>query len=797
MSLPDSTAPRPAESASAEFSLQEFIYNYFLRYWYLYVFFIGSGLASAWLRIRYATPVYQQRSTLLIKDEYTKSSAVNEEAIFRDLGLIQGGPRLLNETQILKSRPIMTEVVRKLGLDVEYYVKGRVRVSEVYPVGALKAALYEVSENGYNVPFEITVLDARRFRLRRGETVSEHAFGEILDLPEGKFIFTLATDNLSIKEFRVVFRRAEDAAAGYVGSLSINLTNNYSSVLEMTFKSPIPKKGVDILNTLVEVYNQATIEDKNRVGRNTIQFIDDRLKYLTRELADVESDLEQFKKTNEIPTEFSASVEDLLNQLSGTDQELARLEVQKSILEGLEAYLKDQLTLNEPAPVNLLPANPQVSGLVDRYNDLLLERSRLAVAVTPENPSLKNLNAQVDVFRQSILTTLRNIRQETDLIINKIRGQSQRFQSRIGAFPAKERGLIEIKRQQSIKESLFLYLLQKREETALSLAVAVPNSRVVDPALNSGIPISPNKRSVYLLSLLIGLLIPSGWIYFRHLLTNTVQSESDISTQAAVPLLGTIAYKKVDDPVVVQANSRSAMAEMFRLLRTNLQFLNAGKGNQAVLITSSSSGEGKSFVTLNLGITLALADKKTVILELDLRKPKLIRYLTKLPAENGITHYLIGQLEAGQIVQQSNLHPNLYYVASGPIPPNPAELLLSDRLKTLLEQLRRDFDYILLDTPPVGMVADALLLGEQADCSLYVVRHGHTQKSTLSLIHELYTQKKLPRLAVVYNGVKSKGRYGYGYGKGYGYGYGYGYHYGYYDDEKRAGKRWWEIWKKR
>lgn len=796
MSLPDSTAPRPAESASAEFSLQEFIYNYILRYWYLYVFFIGSSLASAWLRIRYATPVYQQRSTLLIKDEYTKSSAVNEEAIFRDLGLIQGGPRLLNETQILKSRPIMTEVVRKLGLDVEYYVKGRVRITEVYPVGALKAALYEVSENGYNVPFEITVLDARRFRLRRGETVSEHAFGEILELPEGKFIFTLATDNLSIKEFRVIFRRAEDAAAGYVGSLSINLTNNYSSVLEMTFKSPIPKKGVDILNTLVEVYNQATIEDKNRVGRNTIQFIDDRLKYLTRELADVESDLEQFKKTNEIPAEFSASVEDLLNQLSGTDQELARLEVQKSILEGLEAYLKDQLTLNEPAPVNLLPNNPRVSGLVDRYNDLLLERSRLAVAVTPENPSLKNLNAQVDVFRQSILTTLRNIRQETDLTINKIRGQSQRFQSRIGAFPSKERGLIEIKRQQSIKESLFLYLLQKREETALSLAVAVPNSRVVDPALNSGIPISPNKRSIYLLSLLIGLLIPSGWIYFRHLLTNTVQSESDISTQAAVPLLGAIAYKKVDDPVVVQANSRSAMAEMFRLLRTNLQFLSGGKSNQAVLITSSSSGEGKSFVTLNLGITLALADKKTVILELDLRKPKLIRYLTKQPAENGITHYLIGQLDAGQIVQQSNLHSNLYYVASGPIPPNPAELLLSDRLKTLLEQLRRDFDYILLDTPPVGMVADALLLGEQADCSLYVVRHGHTQKSTLSLIHELYTQKKLPQLAVVYNGVKSQGRYGYGYGKGYGYGYGYGYHYGYYDDEKRAGKRWWEIWKK-
>ncbi len=793
MSLSDTVSPRPPAESAAEFSLQEFVYTYILRYWYLYVFFVGSALASAWLRIRYATPVYQQRSTLLIKDEFTKSSAVNEEAIFRDLGLIQGGPRLLNETQILKSRPIMTDVVLKLGLDVEYYVKGRVRISEVYPVGALKAALYEVSEDGYDVPFEITVLDVQRFRLKRGEKGSEHAFGEILELPEGKFIFTLANDNLPIREFRVVFRRPDDAAAGYVSSLNITLTNNYSSVLEMTFKSPIPKKGVDILNTLVEVYNQVTIDDNNKVGRNTIQFIDDRLKFLTRELSDVEGDLEQFKKSNEIPTEINSSVDNLLGQLLGNDKEMTRLEVQKSIMEGLETYLQDQLMLNEPAPVNLLPENPQIAGLVNRYNDLLLERSRLMLAITPENPSLKNLNAQVDVFRQSILTTLRNNRTEIELTLNKARSQNQRYQSKIRTFPTKERGLLEIKRQQSIKESLFLYLLQKREETALSLAVAVPNSRVVDPALNSGIPISPNKRSIYLLSLLIGLLIPSGFIYLRYLLTNTVQSEADISSQTNVPLLGTIAYKKVEDPVVVHANSRTAMAEMFRLMRTNLQFLTAGKGNQVILITSSSSGEGKSFVTLNLGITLALAEKKTIILELDLRKPKLIRYLTKQPSENGITHYLIGQLEVDQIVQQSTLQPNLYYIASGPIPPNPAELLLTDRLKTLIERLREDFDYILLDTPPVGMVADALLLGERADCSLYVVRHGHTQKSTLQLIQELYTEKKLPQLALVYNGVKTGNRYGYG--KGYGYGYGYGYHYGYYDEGK-AGKRWWEIWKK-
>ncbi len=273
-------------------------------------------------------------------------------------------------------------------------------------------------------------------------------------------------------------------------------------------------------------------------------------------------------------------------------------------------------------------------------------------------------------------------------------------------------------------------------------------------------------------------------MYLRYLLTDTVQSTTEITTATHVPLLGAIGYKKSVDPIVVQKNSRSAMAEMFRLLRTNLQFIAAGQSNQVILVTSSISGEGKSFVTLNLGITLAMAEKKTVIVELDLRKPKLVKYLTKEPSANGITSYLIGHLDADKLVQQSTVHPNLYYIASGPIPPNPAELLLTDALAQLIAKLRQEFDYVLLDTSPVGMVADAMLMGKLADSSLYIVRFGYSKKASLQLIEELHREEKLPRMSVILNGVKVSG----GYGQQYGYGYGYGY--GYYEEETKP--KWWK-----
>jgi capsular exopolysaccharide synthesis family protein len=770
-----------------QFDLKNFIYQYLWRYWYLYVLFLGLCLFGAWLRIRYATPIYQVRGTLLIEDEQSKSAFVSEEAIFRDLGLMQGGPRVLNEIQVLQSRPLMTEVIKKLGMDTEYYIVGRVRTSENYPNSVLNATLREVSDKGYNIPFLFTVIDSQRFKLTLPLRTLEAEFGALVEIPEGRFTFTLIGPPQPDNTYKIIFRRPEQAADGYVSGLSINLINNYSSVVEMTYKSPVPQKAADILNTLVEVYNDATVDGKNQVGKNTIKFIDDRLKYLTTELSDVESNLEQYKRSNNIPTEISSSVDVLIEQLNESEQSRSELEIRKTLLSGLREYLENQLNTYEPAPVRLLPNDPQLSALVDRYNKLVLERERLLISAKPENPVVVNISKQIDVLRSTLLQTIEKSDNDLALQLSEAREAYEQFLKQIGSVPRKERGLIEIKRQQGIKETLFLYLLQKREETALSLAVAVPGSRVVDPAQPNHTPISPNRRSIYLMALFLGLLLPSGLVYLRTLLQSTLQSEQEIQQATKVPILGSIAFKKTADPAVVKPNSRSALSEMFRLMRTNLQFLNAGRPNQCILITSGISGEGKSFITLNLGLTMALAGKKTVVLELDLRKPKLIRYLSEEKSgSGGISTYLIGQGKKENLAIESALHPNLHYIPSGPIPPNPGELLLHQRIDELIAYLREHFDCILLDTPPVGMVADAFLLGRTADSALYIVRHNHTPKASLKQLETIREEEKLPHLALVYNGVKARSRYGYG--NQYGYGYGYGYY------EEEVKKKWWKWW---
>lgn len=780
------------------FDIKNFLFAYLLRYWYLYLFFIAAAGTLAWLKIRYSIPVYRMQSTLLIKDEGGGgSNGISQEAIIQDLGLMDKGPNLDNEIQILKSRTLMTEVVKDKQLNVSYYAVGRVVKSETYVNPPVKAAVYELKDADRTTTLSLYIQDQQNYYIRKGEDKINGQFGKMLDIPQGKFTFTLnyLPEQAEYLEYEIMFAPIESVASGYASNLSVSQTASYSNVLNLSIDHPVPQKGIDILNTLVEAYNKAALDDKNKVGKNTVQFIDDRLKYLTTELSGVEGDLERYKRQNGIPTEISSSVDVLVEQMSIYDRELSSLEVQKTILRSLSDYLQSQLTGFDPAPVNLIPNNTRVAELITRFNVLVLERGRLLQTATAENPVVQNLTQQINVLRQSILETIQNAQKELELNLVAAKSKDALFQTQMRSIPTKERGLIEIKRQQGIKENLFLFLLQKREETALSLAVAVPNSRIIDPAVVKGGPISPNRRNIYTTFLFIGLLIPSLFVYLKYLLSNTIQSEADIVAMTATPILGSVAYKKTADQIVVKKNSRSAIAEMFRLLRTNLQFLAPGQESQVLLITSSVSGEGKSFITLNMGMTLALADKRTIIIELDLRKPKLIKYLTQQPSpDSGITGYLIGQGTIDKLIHQSDAHPNLYYMASGPIPPNPAELLITGQLEQLILQLRKDFDYILLDTPPVGMVADALLLGRLADCALYVVRFGYTLKGHLEIIEDIYKEQKLPRPAIVFNGVKANSSYGYGQKYGYGYGYGYGYSYGYYDDDK---KPWWKFWQKK
>ncbi|MEN0003594.1 MAG: polysaccharide biosynthesis tyrosine autokinase [Bacteroidota bacterium] len=771
------------------FDLRGFLYKYLFRYWYLYILFVALAGTGAWLYLRYSTPVYEVKGTLLIKsNQSTTGSGASEELILQDLGLMGGDKNVSNEIQILKSRTLMEQVVQELGLNIRIFSEGRVKTTEIYkskaPFQFLQAELDSAS---YGKRYFLQIVDEQNFQWgRKLDAMETHRFGDVLITESGNFIINRTEKQFSkATPYIIRFQEPESMAKSYASKLRIKTVGDWSSVLELSMQDEVPDRAADAINKLTEVYNEAAIEDKNKVSKNTLDFIDDRLELLTQELTEVETDVEAYKRRNQITTNAGAEVNLLYSELSRIDEQLTSLMIQEQVLDAVEDYISDDANLDKPIPFSSGIDNSALSSLITSYNQMLVERDRLRRSATANNPILQEAEAQVSSMRVTVLQSLRNIIREVQANISALKTQKQQAQSGITTVPRKERELLEIQRQRAIKEQLYLYLLQKREETALSMAVTVANSRVIDRAQqSSNKPVKPQPPTIYGLAFVLGLGVPAGLIVLRVLLDDTVRTEDDLKNQIDTPILGGVAIKRGEEQIIVRKGSRSAVAEMFRLLRTNLQFVDSeATGAKAILITSSMSGEGKSFITANLGMAFALSQKKVVLLGCDLRKPKLGRYLGAESGSKGITNYLIGEATLDDVLQPTDHDPNLFYISSGPIPPNPSELLINHRMDELMEALKSDFNLILIDTPPVGLVADALLLNKYISSALFVVRMGRTKKGMLKVIEEISRQEKLNRVSVVMNGLLRKKGYGYGYGYGYSYGYGYGY----YEEDKNGG----------
>ncbi len=401
----------------------------------------------------------------------------------------------------------------------------------------------------------------------------------------------------------------------------------WASVLELTLKDRVPEKAADILNTLIEVYNAAAIEDKNKISTNTLDFIGERLALLTGELEFVEKDVEAYKRENEIVSQNAGDGTRLVEEINTYEKERSDLEIERSIIRYVKEYLRNSQGNFELLPANLSLPNAALNAQIEKYNTLLLERERLLRSAGDQHPDLNRQTAVLTTTRENILSSVEQLERETDIAIKNLATRAGQFRGQVRSLPRKERELLEITRQQRIKESLYLYLLEKREETALSLAITTPNSRLIDAAKSNNNPVEPKSQLIYTFAFVLGLGLPAGLILLRDLLNDTLQSEEDLKALSTVPIFGTIGFSKSGEHLVVKPNSRSAIAEMFRLLRANLEFGRTGEGCQAYLITSGLSGEGKSFITLNLGMSMALSSKKTVVIGLDMRKPKLSKYL--------------------------------------------------------------------------------------------------------------------------------------------------------------------------
>jgi len=760
-----------------------------LRFWYLFVIIPALAFTIAWLYLRYTPKTYEVHSTVLIKgSEEGSVSDLTEEVAFSDLGsgLLSSSINLENEMQILKSRSLMKAVVDSLNLNVQYLIEGRIAESELYGNSPVVLDSFHLPEGKKSLKFRLHIWEDDSYSLYpyggdvgpQQEAV-KRPFGKWSEFGEGRFLFRrLQGEHISnYKDLVVVIRDPEQVAQQYAGQLGVK-RREYSFVLDLSMRDFVPEKAVDILNQLYVAYDIAAREDKNTVARNTLNFVENRLRILARELSAVEGDVVSFKQQHGVTTQVEANVGMMLSQLQEFDQRLSELDLQRELLDRMEGVLREGGQKFEVLPAAFSFDNQDLNALIAQYNQGVLQRDRLLQGSTGSNPAVEALTQELKKLHGSLLENLALVREQLDAHVRQLQRKAADLMAKAHSIPRVERDLLQIERQRSIKENLFLYLLQKREESALSLAVTASDFRIVDPpARFQAKVIKPQKAVVYALSLLLGLGLPVLFIFLTELFNNKIQSEEDVTSRTGVPVLGKLAESKKKKFLVVREKSRSAIAEMFRLLRTNLNFLLPEGKRQVLLVSSGTSGDGKTFVSANLGMSLALSGKRTVLLGMDLRKPKLCANLVgegSCPPK-GLTNYLIGEAAVEEIVYPlSDIHPNLFLIPSGPQPPNPAELLMQkEKMEALFAYLRTTYELVIIDTPPVGMVADPLLLKDYIDGTLLIVRDGYTPKEVLKTIDEIYTNKKLPHPAIIINGIKAQRGYGYGYGYGYGDGYGY------------------------
>ena len=579
-------------------------------------------------------------------------------------------------------------------------------------------------------------------------------------------------------------------AKGYRSALSIEPTSKTTSVVTVSIKNTNKKRGEDFINKLVEIYNKNANNDKNEVAQNTARFIDERISVINQELGTTEQELESFKREAGL-TDLSSDAQLAVSEQSAYEKLCVENGTQLNLVQYLSEYIQKPENATATLPANVGLNDETLSDLIAQYNALILERNRLLRTSSETNPVVRRLESNIQDMRAGILTTIASVRK--GLLITKadLDRQAGKYAGRISNAPAQERRFVSIQRQQEIKAGLYLMLLQKREENNIALAATANNAKIIDDALADDFPISPNKKIIYMAAFVLGLGIPVAIIYILNLLSYRIEGRADVERLTNVSIIGDVPLNDSEDKhaIAVRENDNDIMAETFRSLRTNLLFMLGDLDRKVILVTSTMSGEGKTFIASNLAVSLALLGKKVIIVGLDIRKPGLNKVFRIHHKEKGITGFLSApqSTDLRSMILPSEVSDNLHVLPGGAIPPNPTELLARKSLDDAIELLKKDYDYVVLDTAPIGMVTDTQLIARVADISVYVCRADYTHKNDYQLINELYANKRLPGLCTVINGLDMKkkkygyyygyGKYGryYGYGKKYGYGYGYGY----------------------
>ncbi|MBN8858110.1 MAG: polysaccharide biosynthesis tyrosine autokinase [Sphingobacteriales bacterium] len=768
-----------------EIQLKEFIFRY-LRYWPLLFSFVLIMLTLAFIKLRYATPIYNVTGSLFInKETGNKSNNTELQNIFR----LSDNVNLKNELEILKSKPLLKRVVQNLGLQVGYYNKGKVRTSNIY--GANPIMLDIISLKDSSMSFTIDI-EASEKDFKFSNTNNVVSYGTVFQTSAGEFkiskVLNRSFSGFNSDNYIITYTPLLHAAAALASSLTTAQTIDQATILDISLETDNIQYGKDVVNELMNEYGKMNVEDKRETSQVTMQFIDERLDTIKNELGGVENGLLHFREKNEV-IDLTTQSQQYYENFSEVNKQLITQQVRIGVVEYLQQYIGNPANRYKIVPTDLGIEEATLLPLLTQYNAFQLQRSTLTQTTGPSNPALASTELNITKLRDQIQEALKNVRKAYGIAADKMQQQANSLQSHIKSVPSKAKGLLDIERQQKIKQDLYLFLLQKREEAAIAAAATISSSNPLEEASSTGGPVKPNKRNVYLIALLIGVLVPVIIISVMEMLNDKIREREEIVRHTQAPVIGEIGHAG-DQTLVVRAGSRSVVAEQFRIMRTNIQYFINKVANPVILVTSSVSGEGKSFVATNFGAAIALTGKKTVILEFDIRKPRLLKGLNMHSAE-GLSNFMVGTVtDIEKIIQPVDGFPNLYVIGCGPVPPNPSELLLDPQVPVLFDKLKNTFDCIIIDSAPVGLVSDAFTLSNYANASLYIVRHGYTLKRQLAMINDLYMQKRLSQMGLVINDIQTQGRYkgyyGYGGGSYYGYGYGYGYGGDYFEEHKRA-----------
>lgn len=757
--------PSPNSEATEVKNVRSIIAGY-LYHWPMFLFCMAIALGAAFIYGKTLKPVNQITARIAIKDDKSQASTDQTDAL-KQLNITSQPKLIESEVEIIRSRPILGNLVNELNLWVSYAEATKLKEVDLFNNSPIKFQMIKAAVPRVAVEYNVEIMDARRFSFSqaKGKTLIAN-FGSAVNTSVGNWKLELKgnAEQWVGRKLKLSLRNPEDVINEYQAKLG-TMINKSAPIIDLKIVDEVPERGEIVLNRLIEDYKKFNISEKNKETESTLRFIDQRLGLLTGELTSAEKDVEGYKSKNSI-TDITAKSEYFQQNLQMNDTRLTEVNLQLNVIDELEKYANAKNSGNAPATIGI--SDPGLLSLAGQLNKLQLQKDRM-LATTPEgNPIFDGINDQIKSTKNALRENVKSIKSSLLSTRGQLNKISNKFEGSIKSIPGQERQYVSIKRQQGTKETLYLYLLQKREEVAMSYASTLSDVHTVEAAYSR--PLPSKQPMIYSFAFIAGLILPAGFIFAREAFRNKVLTTKEIEKATTVQVISEIVNKQGQLPIVIASSRNSSpIGEQFRALRTSLsQIHNNQERGRVILFTSSISGEGKSFVSSNIAVSLALSGRKTIILELDLRKPKLTKIFKLDTSGPGLGDLLNGHVSKEDVIQQTSQHPNLYAMHAGEIVDNPSELLESKNMSDLIDSLRDEYDNILIDSPPLRLVTDAMILAPLSDMTMYLIRQGYTGKEELEFIRQLEDENMLPNLKLIFNGLDND-RYGYGYNYDYSY----------------------------